>query len=139
MVLGTLVPSTKTNKRRVVGAPKALVIRLRAHRDRLEAMEHPGRESELVFPSLKGTPLGTSRMSEALREARAIAGIEERFTSHGFRRSATDLLRQGAVDPAIAAALIGHATERMREHYSTIRPEEATEASERVAALLATG
>lgn len=75
-------------------------------------------------------------MSAALRDAREIAGITERFTSHGFRRSATDLLRAVAVDPTVAAAVIGHGTDRMRQHYSTIRPEEARDAAELIAGVL---
>jgi integrase len=136
VVKGKLVPSTKTGRRRVVGAPAFLLAMLRSHQERLVAAKHPGVASELVFPSLKGTPLASARMSAALRDAREAAGITERFTSHGFRRSATDLLRAVAVDPAIAAAVIGHGTDRMRQHYSTIRPEEARDAAEAIATVL---
>jgi len=133
------VPSTKSKKRRVVGLAPVLRNKLEVHRARLEAIEHPGRESGLIFPSLVGTPLAAARMSDALRKARSLVGMEVRFTAHGFRRSMTDLLRLAAVDPVVAAALIGHSTERMRKHYSTVRAEEASDAAERVAALLATG
>ena len=72
----------------------------------------------------------------AQHEAREEAGITRRFTSHGFRRTLTDLLRNAQVDPVIAAGLTGHETERMRRHYSTVRSSEAVEAGERVARLL---
>lgn len=136
VVKGKLVPSTKTGRRRVVGAPAFLLAMLRGHQERLVAAKHPGVASELVFPSLKGTPLASARMSVALRDAREAAGITERFTSHGFRRSATDLLRAVAVDPTVAAAVIGHGTDRMRQHYSTIRPKEARDAAELIAGVL---
>jgi len=67
---------------------------------------------------------------------RTAAGIKKRFTSHGFRRSLTDLLRQAHVDPVVAAGLTGHETDRMRKHYSTVRAQEAKDAGERVALLV---
>ena len=75
-------------------------------------------------------------MSDELRAACKTAGIRTRFTSHGFRRSLTDLLRNAQVDPVVAASLTGHETERMWKHYSTVRDQEAVEAGERVARLV---
>ena len=89
-----------------------------------------------MFPSLRGTPLSSGRISEELRAACKSAGITSRFTSHGFRRSLTDLLRSAQVDPVVAAGLTGHETERMRKHYSTVRAAEAVDAGERVARLV---
>lgn len=48
----------------------------------------------------------------------------------------TDLLRLAAVDQVTASALIGHDTERMRRHYSTVRPEEARAAGDRIVQLV---
>src|SRR5690606_27748850 len=97
---------------------------------------HPGGESGLMFPSSVGTPICSARISDMLRAACRQAGITERFTSHGLRRSMTDLLRDAQVDPVVAKAIIGHATDRMREHYSTVRAEDARNAGDRVAGLL---
>ena len=52
------------------------------------------------------------------------AGITKRVTLHGLRRTATDLLRRAAVDPVAAKAIIGHTTDRMRQHYSTVGDDE---------------
>jgi integrase len=131
-----LRPLTKTRKARIVGVPDVLREVLRAHREQLVATQHPGLSSGLMFPSNKGTPLANSRMSDALQQACEEAGIKRRFTSHGFRRTLTDLLRNAQVDPVIAAGLTGHETERMRRHYSTVRSSEAVEAGERVVRLL---
>jgi integrase len=131
-----LRPLTKTGKARIVGVPDLLREVLRAHREQLVAAQHPGLASGLVFPSIKGTPLASSRMSDTLQDACKQAGIARRFTSHGFRRTLTDLLRNAQVDPVIAAGLTGHETERMRRHYSTVRSSEAVEAGERVVRLL---
>lgn len=136
LVKEKLVPSTKTGKRRVVGAPAFLLEMLNRHREWLDETKHPGRRSALLFPSSRSTPLSRGRVSGALRKARKKAGIEQRFTSHGFRRSVTDMLRGIGVDPMIAVAIIGHDTSRMRQHYSTVRPAEVRKAGEQLVALL---
>ena len=132
---GHVVPRTKTDRGRVVGLSAGTVARLESYMARLER-EHPSRGSPLLFPSTAGTPLASGRVSDVLREARARAGITRRLTSQGLRRSMTDFLRLARVDPVTAQALIGHQTTRMRDHYSTVRPEEARDAAERVATLL---
>ncbi len=136
VVKGELVPSTKSGKARWVGVPGVLLELLREHRARLVREQHPGLSSGLMFPSRVGTPLGSARISDALAAARARAGITQRITSHGLRRSMTDLLRRAKVDPVVAKSLVGHATDRMREHYSTLLPDEARQAGDQVAALL---
>lgn len=131
---GKLLPSTKTRRLRIVGVPQVLVERFLDLQERLAA--HPGGESGLMFPSSAGTPICSARISEMLRKACGQAGITERFTSHGLRRSMTDLLRDAQVDPVVAKAIVGHATDRMREHYSTVRAADARSAGDRVAGLL---
>jgi hypothetical protein len=42
-----------------------------------------------------------------------------------LRRTANDLLRRAAVDSTAAKSIIGHTTDRMREHYSSVTAEEA--------------
>lgn len=135
-----LVPSTKTGKRRWVGvSPHLLAVleRYREHYDR--RVGRIGRESGLMFPTRAGKPLHSGRMSIALRKACVALGIEQRLTSHGLRRSMTDLLRLAKVDPVIAKAIVGHSTDRMREHYSTVSEAEARHAAEAVENLLFLG
>lgn len=136
---GELVPSTKTGKARLVGVPDLLLAELDAHRKWVDEVGPPGSASGLIFFSKVGTPLASARISGALRAAREEAGILARFTSHGLRRTLTDLLRRARVDPVIAKSLVGHATDRMREHYSSVLPDEARETAERVSALLFDG
>ena len=133
---GKLVPFTKTDKARLVGVPHILADTLAKHRAALRESGVPAGDDDLMFPSRVGTPLRSGRISDALRKACKLAGIRVRFTSHGFRRSLTDLLRHAEVDPVVAAGLTGHETERMRRHYSTIREAEAVDAGERVAKLV---
>lgn len=134
---GKLVPSTKTKRRRRTGVPEALLEGLLAYRAGLEKDSHPGLESGLMFPSSVGKPIWSSRISDALRAACARAGITQRFTSQGFRRSMTDLLREAAVDPVVAKAITGHSTDRMREHYSTVRAADLRAAGDAAAATMA--
>ena len=63
---------------------------------------------------------------------------DDRFltTADLLRRTATDLLRRAAVDPVAAKAIIGHTTDRMREHYSTVNAEETRDIGTRVASLV---
>ena len=58
------------------------------------------------------------------------------MTIHGLRRTATDLLRCAAVDPVAAKAIIGHTTDRMREHYSTVGADEARGIGARLVSLV---
>ncbi len=58
------------------------------------------------------------------------------MTIHGLRRTVTDLLRRAAIDPVAAKAIIGHATDRMRQHYSSVGADEALSIGNRVVALV---
>ncbi|MCA9611825.1 MAG: site-specific integrase [Sandaracinus sp.] len=136
VVRGEELPTTKTNRARLVGVPLALLDELLAYRAWAEAEALPGRECGLMFFSNVGTPLGSARISHALRDARASVGMRSRLTSHGLRRTVTDLLRQAGVDPVVAKSLVGHTTDRMREHYSYVRPSEVRDAADRVAGLV---
>lgn len=133
---GKLVPRTKTGRARRTGIPAWLRDLLVSHRAWLEEQRHPGVESGLMFPSSVGNPIWSARISEQLRAACKRAGITQRFTSQGFRRSLTDRLREAAVDPVVAKAITGHSTDRMREHYSTVRAADVREAGDRAAALV---
>jgi integrase len=62
-------------------------------------------------------------MTKAWKTCLKKAGITERFTPPGLRRTFNDML-QAHVDPVISKALIGHVTDEMREHYSTVRLDE---------------
>lgn len=129
---------TKTRRARIVGVPDTLAGKLREYRSRLVSEQHCGLHSGLMFPGRRagGRPLSSGHVSDVLKKASEAAKLRKRFTSHGFRRSLTDLLRRAHVDPVIAAGLTGHETERMRRHYSTVRADEAREAGERVALLV---
>ncbi len=133
---GKLKPTTKTNRAREVGVPESVQRELLEYRRWLEETKYAGRACGLMFPSVRGTPLVSARNSDALRAACKRAGITPPITSHGLRRAMTDMLRRGKVDPVVAKAIIGHQTDAMREHYSTVGHEELQEAAAGIESLL---
>jgi hypothetical protein len=62
-------------------------------------------------------------LTKPLKTALKEAGIEKRFTIHGFRRTFNNLLRQ-ATTGEVVRSMTGHVTERMTEHYSHIESHE---------------
>lgn len=112
---------------------------LREHRQLLETRS-PGLDSAWVFPAVRtGKLRGANSMRKAWVSCLKAAGITERFTPHGLRRTFNDMLRRAQVDPAIAKALTGHVTEQMREHYSTVGLDEKRAAVASVLRLLPRG
>lgn len=155
---GRIRHTTKTNRWRKLPVPSALAAILADHRRALsaafefeqsDALRERARrrlESGWVFPSTKGTPTLPSVVRNALltvvdrveREA-AKDGRESplpSFTVHGLRRTMNNLLRQLTDDAVVQRAILGHATERMSEHYSTVRMDEKREAVGRVIQLV---
>jgi integrase len=128
--------TTKTGKRRVVPFPGELAAVLREHRRHLVEAQQPGLDAGWVFPNGAGHLRANGSLSDASRRVLKRAGITKRVTIHGLRRTATDLLRRAAVDPVAAKAIIGHTTDRMREHYSTLGTDEARSIGERVISLI---
>jgi integrase len=60
------------------------------------------------------------------------SGVDQRFTIHGLRRTVNDLTRRASVDVVVVKSLTGHVTEKMREHYSTVRIDEKHQAVAKV-------
>jgi len=113
------------------GAPKEFPLQpelatiLRKHRQRMLEAQAPGLDSGWVLPSVHtGKLRNSTSMARAWKACLKAAGITERFTPHGLRRTFNDMLRQAHVEPVISKALIGHVTDEMREHYSTVRLDE---------------
>ncbi len=137
-----VVSTPKANKPRIYPLVPELVKVLQEHQSRLATENHPGLSEDWIFatrskkdsnkPSLR-TP---SSWQKSLPKWLAAAGISKHITPHSFRRTNVDLLRQAKVDAVIARSLVGHATESMREHYSSVSHEEKREAISRVIELV---
>jgi integrase len=130
--------TTKTGRRRVVPFPPELASLLREHRRALIEKQHPGLSEGWAFANGAGHPPANGSLSFQSQRVLKHAGIKKRVTIHGLRRTATDLLRRAAVDPAAAKAIIGHTTDRMREHYSTVGNDETRSIGDRVMSLVPT-
>ncbi|MFM2419642.1 MAG: hypothetical protein RL385_4365 [Pseudomonadota bacterium] len=135
-VRGVVRNTTKTGKPRRVPFPVELAAVLREHRHDLVSGQHAGLSAGWVFPNGVGKPRANGSLSEQSRAVLKHAGITKRVTIHGLRRTATDLLRRAAVDPVAAKAIIGHTTDRMREHYSSVGSDEARSIGERLVSLV---
>jgi hypothetical protein len=67
---------------------------------------------------------------------RELTGLKMRFTPCDLRRTFNDLAREAKVESLITKSISRHATERMLEHYSTVRPGELRESIGRVLRLV---
>jgi integrase len=135
-VRGDIRNTTKTGKRRIVPYPVELADVLSEHRRRQVEAQQPGLEHGWVFPNKAGKPRGNGSLCAENKAVLEHAGITKHFTIHGLRRTATDLLRRAAVDPVAAKAIIGHTTDRMREHYSTVGADETRGIGARLVSLV---
>jgi integrase len=93
-------------------------------------------EHAWVFANGAGNPYDNGALFAKNRSVLKHAGVTKHVTIHGLRRTATDLLRRAAVDPVTAKAIIGHTTDRMREHYSTVGRDEARGIGARLVSLV---
>lgn len=86
--------TTKTGKFRDVPLPPRLEAGLKQHRQRLVRNQAPGLSEGRVFPSRVGTYRRNASLRKPVERALRAAGIQDRFTLHGFRRTWNNLLRQ---------------------------------------------
>ena len=117
------VGTTKTNRTRTVPMTPGLAQVLADHRRTMLEAQAPGFADGWVFPSKAGTLMSHVTLQKPLAAALVAAGISERFTLHGFRRTFNNLLRQ-ATTGEVVRSMTGHVTERMTEHYSHVETAE---------------
>lgn len=125
-VRGTVGPVSRKKKApKMIPIEKEILEVIRWHRQRLLAEQHPGLAEGWMFPSSAGKLfLGTCSLSKSWKASLKAAGIADRFTVHGLRRTFNDVARRAKVDPLVIKSLTGHVTEDMREHYSTVDLDE---------------
>lgn len=97
-----------------------LAVTLLQHRARLGKLEYGVEQGDLVFPSRAGSHKRPSTLKAAIAASSRDAGVTARVTPHRMRYLFTDLLRQAGVDAVTRKAMVGHVTDQMQEHYSTI-------------------
>jgi integrase len=115
--------TTKTGLRQRITAPSEVMNVLRWHVDtQLTTPEQ--RASELLFPAEEGGFRSEVFLKKAFARTAHLVGLNKRFTPRGMRRTFNDLMRLAKVEAIVTMSISGHQTDRMREHYSTVTPEE---------------
>lgn len=140
-----IVGTPKNGRERVVPMSPILAETLRQHQRQLFERQDAGWAEGWLFATVaqRGEYAGKLRLRypSTIRAAweEACDRAEVKATPHDLRRTFVDLLRQAKVDAVVEYALVGHADEKMRRTYSTVRGPEAARALEDVARLVEGG
>lgn len=132
----------KNGRARTCSLPPELLEALNGHRRRLMTEQHPGLHEGWVFATKSREDPDQAALrspkswSKCLPKWVKAAKIEKHITPHSLRRTFVDLLRQAQVDAVVARSLVGHASEEMRNHYSTVAAAEQRLATARVVSLV---
>ena len=121
-----VMDTTKTKLRQRISVPPDVMEVLADHvQTQLTTPEQIG--SDLLFPAADGGYLGEHCLRKPFAKVGALIGLEMSFTPRGLRRTFNDLARTARVEALVTKSISGHLTDRMREHYSTVRPVEQRE------------
>ena len=130
--------TTKTGKRQRIGVPSEMTDTLRWHEaNMLLTPEQQG--SDLMFPSITGGYRAPSVLDKPFAAVSREIGLTKHFTPRGLRRTFQDLARAASVESLIQKSISGHATDAMKDHYSTVSPHEQRAGIGRVIGLLRRG
>jgi integrase len=118
-----LMNTTKTGLRQRITVPRDVIEVLRWHVDtQLTTPEQ--KASELLFPAEDGGFRSESFLKKAFVRVGQLIGLPKRITPRGMCRTFNDLARAARVEALVTRSISGHQTERMREHNSTVTPDE---------------
>jgi integrase len=121
--LGEIMNRTKTKLRQRVSVPPELLAVLQWHVD-TQMLTEDQAESDLLFPAEDGRPRSESCLKKPFAIVSALLGITKTITPKAMRRTFNDLTRLAKVEGIVTRSISGHTTEQMREHYSTVSPDE---------------
>lgn len=128
-----VMESTKTGLRQRITVPSALLAVLRWHID-TQLLTPEQKASDLLFPREDGGLRSESALKKAFDIVGRLIGLKKKFTPRGLRRTFNDVARAAKVETLITMSISGHQTDRMRNHYSTVGPDEQRESIGRVLA-----
>jgi hypothetical protein len=115
--------TTKTKLRQRITVPPEVMEVLRWHvATQLTTPEQ--KASELLFPAEDGGFRSVSFLKKAFATVGQLIGLNKTLTPRGMRRTFNDLMRLAKVEAVVTKSISGHLTDRMREHYSTVTPDE---------------
>jgi integrase len=111
---------------------------LRDHRERLIARQAPGLAEGWVFAAQSATDRPMVLTPKRWGRVARGAGFPD-LTPHGLRYTWKDLARLAGVDAVVSKALVGHTTDEIHAHYSTVRLDEGRAAARAVLRLVPGG
>ena len=118
-----IMKTTKTGLRQRISVPSAVMDVLRWHVEtQLTTPEQ--KASALLFPAEGGGFRSECFLTKAFATVGQLIGLKKKFTPRGMRRTFNDLARVANVEAIVTKSISGHLTDRMREHYSTVTPDE---------------
>ncbi|MGD0836885.1 MAG: tyrosine-type recombinase/integrase [Polyangia bacterium] len=133
----TIVSSAKIDRlRNTHGMTEEMRTILEAWRAELVRSKHRHLDSGWMFPSKVGKPHhNSSCLTKVFKDCLKAIGVERRFSSHGLRRTANNILRK-LYGGETARAITGHVTVKMTEHYSHVDVDEKRAAVEGMLSLV---
>jgi integrase len=136
----TIVSSAKIDRlRNTHGMTEEMRTILEAWREELVRSKHRHLDSGWMFPSKVGKPHhNSSCLTKVFKDCLKAIGVERRFSSHGLRRTANNILRK-LYGGETARAITGHVTVKMTEHYSHVDVDEKRAAVEGMLSLVRGG
>jgi integrase len=123
--------TTKTGLRQRINLPPQVMEVLRWHITNVLVTSEQI-DSDLLFPREDGGFRSESSLKKAFAEVGRLIGLKKKFTPRGMRRTFNDLARAAKVESLVTKSISGHLTDRMKDHYSTVQPEEQRESIGRV-------
>lgn len=127
-----IMNKTKTGHDQVIALPQEMMEILREH---VQSLTGAMKASEYLFPSdpdysRKDGKVGMRSRSCLDKPFKAIVKkmkLDFTVTPRAMRRSFQDLARKAEVEAIVTRSISGHRTEKMQEHYSTVRQDEQQE------------
>jgi integrase len=129
--------TTKQKTRYSIEVPEEVMKTLRWHVD-TQLVTPEQKESDLLFPSLTGGYRAASVLTKPFVAVTEEMRLGYSFTPRGMRRTFNDLARAASIEAIVTRSISGHLTERMQEHYSTVRGPEQRDGIARVVHLMTT-
>jgi integrase len=121
--LGETMNTTKTKYRQRINAAPSLMAVLSWHVE--TQLRTPQQlESELLFPSEEGGYRSEAVLRKPFKVVATTIGLKKKFTPKGLRRTFNDAARVADLEGVVTMSISGHRTERMKDHYSSVSPDE---------------
>lgn len=130
-----VMETTKQKVRYRIEVPPGVMAVLRWHVDtQLDTPEQ--KESELLFPSVKGGFRTVTALCKPFREVAKDLKLGYPLSPRAMRRTFNDLARAASIEAIVTRSISGHLTEQMQNHYSTVRGPEQRAGIARVVDLM---